>query len=740
MKDSQTQPDDSRAAEQPPAVQPTIRRRSWPLQLAILRFVTLLVTATSLCIGLAIYWNTRRAAAVLAERLTHELTQRTEERAANLLQGATKALQDTRDWAEDDPAFGLNADKTTDDANWRSRARLLLHVLQANPNFNMVHFGDRYDHFVGAARDERGAVYITHRWIRPDGRTEWRDYLDPTHLDRPTASVRPGAEFRVMTRPWYELARRSGRLTWSPIYTFAGAQTPGVTAALPVKDGRGQVIGVFGIDFELRGLNAFVRKLEQERGYHVYLLTREGRVVAQGAPRNEPFRQTSEGYELPTAAAGGDPLLRSAYELSIRRQQPGDGVLLPSFTAEGKRWVGSVTSFSPGEGLTWQALVVLPETAVLDVLNQNSLLALAICLAVLAIALTVAAFLAAKIARPLRAFAAEMQQVGDFVLSDKPSPDSSVVEVQMMGRALDRMKASLRSYEKYVPSEVVRLLHIQGRTAQLGGETARLTLLFADIVGFSTLSEQLEPAAAVEALSQYLELAEDVISGNGGIVDKYDGDSVIAFWGAPIHPSACPEQDACKAALEIQRAVQELNVRRERDSLPPLDVRIGLHTGAALVGNIGSPERMNYTAIGDAVNVASRLEQLNRIYGTRIMVSEATLRAVDGHFTGRELDVVAVKGRQQGVRVFELLDRSELDGSELNESAGETQKTARCLYAEGLRLYRLREWEQAAGCFEQCLALDPHDTASQLMAERCVRYAVAPPPPDWNGIYVASAK
>jgi adenylate cyclase len=733
MNASPTPADSGQAPGGAPTTKTALRRRPWPLHIAILRYVALLVTATAIAIGLSTYINTRRAAAVLAERLTHELSQRAEERAANLLQRATQALQDTRDWAADDPNFGLESDTITDDAVWRARARLFLHVLRANPEFTMVHYGDRRDHFVGAGRDERDRSFITHRWFTPAGRACWHDYYDVGRLERSIADPIPGATFHVTQRPWYEAANRSGKLSWSPVYTFAGARTPGVTAALPNKNAAGQVIGVFGIDFELRGLNAFVRKLERERGYHVYLLSEDGRVVAQSDPQRTglQIRQTSAGVELPSAVTSRDRVLRAAYDLvGSQRRSLNHAEMLPAFSADGKRWVGSITSFSPGDGLSWQALVILPESAVQDVINENTALAFAICLAVLLISLSVAALLSVQIARPLRAFAAEMREVGDFVISDTPSPASPIVEVQMMGHALDRMKASLRSYEKYVPSEVVRMLHAQGRTAQLGGETARLTLLFADVVGFSTLAEQLEPEQAVATLSRYLALTEDIITGHGGIVDKYNGDSVIAFWDAPIRPCPSPEQDACAAALEIQRAVQALNAERQSADLPPLDVRIGIHTGDALVGNIGSPHRMNYTAVGDAVNVASRLEQLNRTYGTRIMVSEVTLRPIAHEFTTRELDVVALKGRKRGIGVYELLE----------PNATEPQKQLCRLYAEGLRLYRLRHWEQAATSFHQGIDLAPDDAAFRLMADRCAHYARSQPPADWTGIYVASAK
>jgi adenylate cyclase len=704
--------------------------RSWPLHIVILRLVTLLVTVTAIFTGLATYVNTRRAANVLADRLTHELTERTRERAADLLGKATHALNENREWTGNDSTYDLGNDSTSDRSAWRARARLFLHVLRANPEFHMVHYGDRYNHFVGASREPGGKLIVTHRWVQTDGRSRWFDYSD---VDTLKAAHDRADRFVVTERPWYQAALHTGQLAWSPVYLFAGTRKPGITAALPVTDSAGAVTGVFGIDFELAELDTFVRNLEQEHGYHVYLLTENGRVAAQSAA-NTGIRPTLSGVgeiDLPVASRSSDPLLRAATTVAdFNSANRTSAEALPVFAAKGGRWIGSASDFLLGKGLTWRVVVILPETEILGVVYRNTLLTVGVCLAVLTVAVGVGSYVSIQITRPLRSFADEMCQVSDFVIPSAPLPASPIREVEMMRRALGQMRVSLTSYEKYVPSEVVRLLHAQGRTAQLGGETARLTMLFADVVGFSSLVEQLEPAEAVAALVGYLEVAEAIISHHGGIVDKYVGDAIVAFWGAPIHPREFPERDAVAAALEIQRAMDDLNAHRAADGMPELDVRVGIHTGEALVGNVGSPQRMNYTAIGDAVNVASRIERLNRIYGTQLIASEATFRAIADRVQGRELDVVALKGRRRGVRIFEIVgDESQETFQRLSE-----------LYAEGIRLYRAREWREAERLFRQGLEVVPDDVPSRLMADRCAHYAVDPPPSDWDGVYTATAK
>ncbi len=699
-------------------------RRSWPLHLTLLRFVTLLVTTTATGIGLLTYFNTRRAVNVLAARLTHEVTERTRERSRDLLDRASHALQENREWITQDPVYGLFAMRPATDAAWRARAHWFLHLLRANPEFTMVHCGDRWNGFVGAVRDAGGRITATHRWIEPSGRARWQDYDDVDTLRNPHERAR---RFLATERPWYVAAQRAGRLAWSAPYLFAGTQTPGVTASLPILDRGGKLAGVLGIDFDLAGLDAFVRKLEKEHGYHVYLLAQSGQVVAQALPRS---REAATG-NLPRAAQSEDPLLRAAAALKTFQAEPiTSPEALPTFQVGRARWIASTSAFSVGEGLTWRVVVILPEAQVMGVVYQNSWLTFVICIAVLAVSLGVGAFLSVGISRPLQAFAGEMRQVGDYIIPETPSPASPIEEVEQMGRALDRMKASLRSFDRYVPSEVVRLLHRQGQTACLGGETARLTLLFADVVGFSGIAEKTEPSEAVAALSQYLEAIEAVISRNGGIVDKFDGDSAVAFWGAPIHPRPCPERDACSAAVEIERAVSALSAQRRAQGQPALDIRIGVHTGKAVVGNIGSPQRMNYTAIGDAVNVASRLEGLNRTYGTKILVSQVTLKAVMEEVSARELDTVAVKGRVGSVVIYEL------QTTEMSPANVQAWRS----YAEGLKLYRARDWSGALQCFQKGLEQTSDDGPCRIMIERCEQYTLNPPPAEWNGIYVATSK
>ena len=211
-----------------------------------------------------------------------------------------------------------------------------------------------------------------------------------------------------------------------------------------------------------------------------------------------------------------------------------------------------------------------------------------------------------------------------------------------------------RMFGQYMSETVINHLLEHPEKLQLGGERRRVTLFFSDLAGFTTISERLSAETVVSLLNDYLSAMTEIILDEAGTVDKFEGDAIMAFWGAPLD-QADQAARACRAALRQQAALQELNRQFAGLNLPPLSMRIGLNTGDAIVGNLGSAKRFDYTVIGDTVNLASRLEGVNKFYGSHIMASEATAAECTGTVEFRELDLVAVKGKEQAIRVFEVL-------------------------------------------------------------------------------------
>lgn len=270
-----------------------------------------------------------------------------------------------------------------------------------------------------------------------------------------------------------------------------------------------------------------------------------------------------------------------------------------------------------------------------------------------------------------------------------------------------------RTFGQYMSETVINHLLAHPEKLKLGGERRRVTLFFSDLAGFTTISERLEAETVVALLNDYLSAMTEIILEEEGTVDKFEGDAIMALWGAPL---AQEDQAlrACRAALRQRDALEDLNRHFAGLQLPPLKMRIGLNTGDAIVGNLGSARRFDYTVIGDTVNLASRLEGLNKFYRTAIMASESTATECGEVVAFRELDLVAVKGKEKPVRVFEVVALKEELAPELEARNQE--------FAKALALYRQGDFTGAAAGFTAILEKFPNDGPTETFLGRCRRF------------------
>ncbi len=286
-------------------------------------------------------------------------------------------------------------------------------------------------------------------------------------------------------------------------------------------------------------------------------------------------------------------------------------------------------------------------------------------------------------------------------------------------------------FSHYLNPSVVDWLVNHPEGLRLGGERRTLTVLFSDIRGFTTLSEELTAESLVKLLNEYLGAMTTVVFRHQGTLDKYVGDALMAVYGAPVD-----QQDhaarACRTALEMTKALRLFNLERRRQKLPELDIGIGVNSGEMVVGNMGSPLRFDYTVLGDAVNLAARLEGQTKSYGVQTIVGEGTRQLLDQEFLVRELDLIRVKGKREPARVYQLLG--------LREDLSNDEVKAHDIFREGLESYRNSCWDKAISQFERVLAVLPDDGPSRLFIERCDSFRLTPPPANWGGIHVASSK
>ena len=286
-----------------------------------------------------------------------------------------------------------------------------------------------------------------------------------------------------------------------------------------------------------------------------------------------------------------------------------------------------------------------------------------------------------------------------------------------------------QAFTHYVPQEVVDTLLAHPERLELGGVELEASVMFADLAGFKEISQNMAPRDLVNLLSDYFTPLTDIVLAHGGTLDKYMDSSLMAVWGAPL-PQADHARRACQAALAMQRHIEDdLRVRQARGQAF-LGLSLGLHSGQGMAGNVGYRERFNYTIMGDTVNLAHRLQELNRYYGTHLIVSDASRLLAGAGFSLRELDQVQVRGRTTPVTIFELVW----------VAPGEPVPIWLSFFEEGRAAYRERDWQTAALHFEEVIRLKPQDGPAALYLRRCRRYQEAPPPPDWEGVAVLEGR
>ncbi len=351
---------------------------------------------------------------------------------------------------------------------------------------------------------------------------------------------------------------------------------------------------------------------------------------------------------------------------------------------------------------------------------------------------TVAALITNRLSRPVRSLAAAMRDVQQGNL-DIQLPVGSTDEVGRLTDSFNFFVKELRSKErmkqtfgKYIDPRILEHVLAQPGAEGVGGGRRDMTVSFADLVGFTSLSERLTPLLMVTLLNRHFGLQAIAVQEHHGVVDKFVGDSVMAFWGPPF---VKPEEHAVLACRAAQAQLGALDaLRRElpditglRRDLPAIDLCIGICTGEVVVGNIGSDNTRSYTVIGDTANLAARLERANRVYGTQILVAEATAQMTGSQFEMREIDIISVKGKTETTRVLELMSAA----GQLSEELARLRER----YEQARRTYLAQEWDSAEAIFRECLQIRPNDGPSRVFVERIQVLRRNPPGKNWNGVW-----
>lgn len=579
-------------------------------------------------------------------------------------------------------------------------------------------------------------------------------HRDGLIIGYPGGSAFPG-DYDPRTRYWYEKAVQKGRVIWTKMYLDKDGKSIIMTYAVPMADEAGRLLGVAAIDVAVSDVIAQLFDLGDLPVDDAVLLDYKGRVriSASGIGRRELKLEPILAVKPPYVKDYNHGVFLPVYRALSAAGAPSSGLL-----ASGDGALFAYSKLSVGmtdeSAMDWYYAVKTPVESIikpaedikraLDAMQSDltdsiaervrrswRLIVLMITGALL-LALSLALVSARSATRPLLRIADAVGKIagGNY---DTRLEASSQDEIGQLAGAINGMALGLKeghfiksTFQRYVAPSVVQALIENPDRLELGGVKREMTVFFSDIAGFTPLAERLSPEALVELINEYLSAMTLCIFASEGTIDKYEGDAIMAFWNAPIEQSDHALR-ACRAALDTRVALKALQGKWRAKGLSELEMRIGINTGPMVVGNMGSMVKMDYTVLGDAVNLGARLEGANKAYGTKILISENTFKTVSTSIEAREVDTLTVKGKVQSTRIYELLA---LKGA-LPVKRSDGYKT----FEQGLACFRNRDWSGAQEAFSLSDKILGGDSVSQLFLKRVSGFRATPPPESWDGSF-----
>lgn len=588
-----------------------------------------------LLIGLG-YWGSQQVVGSLADALHHSDHQRVQKQVHAFLD---KSLAVAR-------TLAATPRLEPDGEGSEETAALLWSLLSAAPELDSVYVANDLGRMLQVLRYPKPAV---RRIVRhADSTSEYWEFKigddmgGHAHERYATQSTEVRrSDYNPLSREWFIQARAQGKPIWSQPYVFHAAGELGITHAVPRPHSSDQSLGlqVVSVDVSLGRLSDFVRQFNQGRLGYSALLSPDDYILA---------RSDRDG-KVDALAKPGQGILG----IIMKHLSHLDG-LENSFhlRVNGEKFLVQ-SSVVPYAG--WTLLSWVPEKSVLANVRKGLVLAFLAALFFLLLVLWLSLRMARGITEPIERLASNARKIGHLNLHGLQPVRSPLIEIQHLDQALDESARGLAAFTKFVPVDVLGQLIDQGHALGPSGKTCELTVMFIDVKGFSRLAEHMDPEQLVPQLTAYFQTAAEVIASFDGTIDKFLGDGIMALWGAP-RPLPEAELQACRAALALQQAMDQQNRLWSKQKLPNFSISIGIHSGPVMAGLFGSEDRLAYTALGDTVNVASRVEGLNRQLGTRILISQPIHEALQQQLPNRPMGSLALRGREERMNVWELLD------------------------------------------------------------------------------------
>lgn len=613
-------------------------RRRLPFAIVMVLLVGGATALTGAAIGGLAWWENRVTSRALLETVMAQTARLVADQSEEFLRGAESAVQ-----------LGphLVATGALDLADERQIERFVLATLRAHPGLTWVSYGGADDRFVGAWRDAGGTVHVNRSYpVR--GKIHLEEHAVAPDGARTLVRGSDDHGYRPTERPYWALAAAHKGLVWTEPYPFFSTGNLGITGAMPVLDAAGRPRGVFTVDLSLRQLGEFVERLDVSPRGHVFIADRDGELLV--SPR-----------------AAGDPASLARPRPALMRRVVGDlarGRGPFEFAHGGAPFLGHVSRLHVGE-LGWLVQVIVPVSDYTAGIDASAQRAVALGVAVLVLALAGGVATARWIARPLGELVEAARRIrrGEYDLPPLPTTRD---EIGVLGRAMTDMGQALRDREfvrgvlgRFVDPELAARVLRDRDALRLGGELRDVTVLFADLRDFSRLSESLGPEIVIHLVNRYLAAMTPVILQHHGVIVDFYGDGILVLFGAPFARNDAAAQ-ALRCAWAMQQAMDEVNIESRKEGQAELGMGITVHAGRAVVGNIGSDDRVKYGAVGPPVNDAAHLQA--HVSGGEILVSTAA--AWRGAAAAR-IDaprVIELKGRAAPITVYALTGVNEEPG------------------------------------------------------------------------------
>jgi adenylate cyclase len=460
----------------------------------------------------------------------------------------------------------------------------------------------------------------------------------------------PDYGYDARKRAWYRDTMQSDRALVSAPYASFSIGTPMVTLSAPL---RGQEHGVIAADLKLDNFSRLAQSFRPGQHGTVIIFDASGALIAHPDFRRLVGKDAgghSSSWQLPKIAD-----LRSGVIGAIVQGWNGSDRYEGGIRdADGRDYLFQLQKFSETNGFSGYSLLVASENDFARGVRRLQVNGIIIALFAGGSFIPAVWIFGSRISTSLKRITAQASRLRMLAAPDDESVTSRVAEIDELGRTITVARRSIWSFARFVPKDIVKGIIDGSISTELGGARREVTILFTDVTNFTGIAEAADPAGLMQQTSRHFAALTEVFLAEDGTVDKFIGDSVMVFWNAP-HAQFDHVERACRAALSAKAASDALNTQFAAEGLPPFPVRLGLHVGDAVVGNVGSAERMNYTVLGNSVNLAARLEGLNKEYGTTILVSEAVRDRVDNSFRFNPVASVIAKGMTTETQVYELV-------------------------------------------------------------------------------------